>query len=268
MQQVELTEPSIDDGPCVMRRHGRIALIWMNTPARRNVLSLDLRRHLIDQMSSAMADAEVGAIVLAGAGGCFSAGGDISSMSGIKAAEAEARMRDIGQLIRSMHGGVKPVIGAVEGWAVGAGLSIMSACDVIVAGTNTSFSMPFGKVGLMPDLGILHTLSMRIGTGRVRWLAMTGRSVNAETALAWGMIDAVDETGNVVAAAIEVAKDMLKMAPLSLSFTKQMLARFPLSCDETLAWEANAQALLFLTDDAQEGVQAFMAKRPTRFNGR
>lgn len=261
-------EPTEDDPLCFAVRHATTALIWINEPKRRNPLSLQVRGPLISEVAAAMEDDEVRSVVIAGAGGCFCAGGDISGMTEMTGAQARKRMQIIHQLIRSIHSGPKPVIAAVEGWAIGAGLSLASACDIVVAATNARFSLPFGKIALMPDLGVLHTLPARIGVGRARWMALTGRTIDADTASRWGLVEETAEPGTVVAHALALADDIAQNAPLSNTVTKQMVARLPLSFEELLAAEADAQAMLFSTEDFVEGSRAFLEKRPPRFEGR
>ena len=260
-------EPGPSDPLCIGVRHGTTQVIWMNDPGRRNALSLEIRSVLIAEMEAAMADPEVRAIVLAGSGGCFCAGGDIAGMKDMKAGASRARLQDIHRLVRLMHYGPKPVIAAVEGWAVGGGLSLAAACDVIVASREAKFALSFAKIGLMPDLGALQALPARIGVGRTRLLAFTARMIDAETAAAWGVADELCAPGEAVAAAMRMAEETGRLAPLAIAATKQTLARAPQGMDELLSGEADTQALLFCTDDLKEGAAAFLEKRPAKFRG-
>jgi len=260
-------EPAASDPLCLSQRLGRAALIWMNDPKRRNPLSLDMRGLLLAELDKAMADPAVRAIVLAGAGGNFCAGGDISGMSGIAPAQARQRMRDVHRLITRIQGGSKPVIAAVEGWAAGAGLSIAAACDLVVASNAAHFSMPFAKLGLAPDLGVLQTLPQRIGIGRTRWLAFTAQAIDAPQAADWGLVEEMVEPGGAVSRALALAEIVADGAPLSQVMTKQLIARLPLPLEGYLAAEADAQALLFGTADLAEGAKAFLEKRKPAFKG-
>lgn len=260
-------EPGADDPVCVTQRIGATALVWINDPKRRNPLSMALRPALIQAMADAQADPEVRAVVLAGAGGCFSAGGDISTMKGITAASGRARLQDVHRLVKIVQGGTRPVIAAVEGYAVGAGLSIAAMCDMVVASSEAKFSLPFGKLGLMPDLGVFHTLPARIGMGRTKLLAMTGRTIDAQTAADWGIVEEICAPGEAVEKALAMAEEVARCAPLSVATSKQTLARGPMSLDDMLSAEADTQALLFCTDDVKEGVAAFLEKRRPDFKG-
>lgn len=247
---------------------GPVRLIWMNQPARRNPLSPDLRRAMVGLIDDAHADPAVRCIVVAGAGGCFSAGGDISTMSGMDAQTGRARMRPAADFMRRFVEGPKPVIAAVSGYAVGAGLSLMAACDLVVAGQGAKFALSFGKIGLMPDLGVLHTLPARIGTGRTRLMALTRRTIGADVAADWGLVDQVVPDDQVMAEALALAAEVAEGAPLSNTYTRQLLARLPMSFGDFMAAEADAQALLFGTEDFAEGASAFLQKRKPVFKGR
>jgi enoyl-CoA hydratase/carnithine racemase len=218
-------------------------------------------------LDDAQEDDQVRVIVLAGAGGYFSAGGDITTMIGIDAQAGRKRMRIAGELTRRIVEGSKPVIAAVEGWAVGAGLSLMAACDLVVAAESAKFSMPFGKLGLMPDMGALHSVPARMGIGRTRWMAMTRRTIDAQRAAQWGLVEEVVGHGAALTAALDLAHEVAEGAPLTNTFTKQMLARLPLPLSEYLAAEADAQAILFASKDFQEGADAFLSKRKPIFHG-
>ena len=260
-------EPGPGDPLCLGVRHGTTQVIWMNDPKRRNPLSLEIRSVLIAEMTAAMEDPDVRAIVLVGAGGCFCAGGDIAGMKDMKPGASRARLQDIHRLVKLMHYGPKPVIAAVEGWAVGGGLSLAAACDVIVASREARFALSFAKIGLMPDLGALQALPARIGLGRTKLLAYTARTIDAETAAAWGVADELCAPGEALAAALKMADEAGRLAPLAVTATKQTLARLPQGMDELLSGEADTQALLFCTDDFREGAAAFLEKRAAAFKG-
>ncbi len=261
-------EPGIDDALCVATSYGATRLIWLNQSKRRNALSPPLREMLTTELSAAMADGSVRAIVISGVGGCFCAGGDISTMKDISAIAGRNRMEHASALMRNIVEGTKPVIAAVEGWAIGAGLSLAAACDLVVTGRDAKFSLPFGKLGLIPDLGSLFTLPARIGMGKTKWMLMTRRLIDAEQAEDWGLVEEVVDTGDALDHAMTLAAEVAEGAPLTNAYGKQLLARQPLGFSEFLAAEADAQAILFTTDDFAEGAEAFFDKRPAKFTGR
>lgn len=268
MYAEDIIEPAEDDPDCVGTRLGDVAVIWINDRKRRNPLSLGVRELLIPAMQAAQEDPELRAIVLAGAGGCFCAGGDIAGMTDMGVANARQRMHNIQRLVRLIREGPKPVIAAVEGFAIGAGLSLMSACDIVVSSREAKFSLPFGRIGLIPDLGVLQTMPERIGLGRTRLLALSGRMIDAQQAASWGLVEELAEQGEAAAQALTIAREIAVAAPLSTAVTKQLLARAPGHLDQFLGAESDAQAMLFQTDDFAEGARSFLEKRPPRFTGR
>lgn len=262
------TEPNPEDGLCIGQTHGSTRLLWLNLPKRRNALSPDLRADLRVQLDAAIADPEILVIVIAGVQGCFSAGGDISTMKGITSVAGRTRMQTAGALMQAIIECPKPVIAAVEGWCVGAGLSLAAACDIVVTAQDARFSLPFGKLGLIPDLASLYTLPPRIGTGRTKWLAFTRRVFDARQALEWGLAEEMVDSGETVTHALALAEEISAGAPLTHAYTKEMMSRLPLALPEFLAAERDTQAILYSSEDFAEGYAAFFDKRAPKFNGR
>lgn len=254
--------------PVLVERRDRITVLTLNEPRRRNPLSLPMRESLHDAVSAALADDAIRAIVITGAEGTFCAGGDIASMDGLTAAGGRTRLHRVHRLVRLLVTGEKPVIAAVEGHAVGAGLGLAAACDVVVTAEDAQFASAFNKVGLMPDLGSLYTVPLRVGTGWARRLFMLGARIDGRKAEAIGLADVATPSGKALEEAIAVAERLATGAPLAHGMTKALLARLPCSLDEFLRAEADAQAILFTTEDFAEGRKAFAEKRPPVFQGR
>lgn len=249
-------------------RRGAVAVLTLNEPAKRNALSLDLREALHDALVEAGDDAAVRAIVLAGADGCFCAGGDLRSMADLDATGGRARLKRAHRLVRQIVRGEKPVIAAVEGHAVGAGLSLAAACDVVIAASDAQFAGGFAKVGLMPDLGALWTVPARVGTGATRRIFFLNESLDGMEAERIGLADKVVEPGQALTAALAAAEGLAGAAPLSIAMAKAVLARAPQNLDALLDAEADAQAVLFTSADFREGLAAFLEKRQAGFAGR
>jgi enoyl-CoA hydratase/carnithine racemase len=261
-------EPAQDGALCVSETLGATSLIWLNQPQKRNALSPELRVTLLDEIRKASEDDAIRVIVIAGTQGCFSAGGDISTMKGITAVAGRARMQKAADLMRAVIDCPKPIIAAVEGWSVGAGLSLSAACDIAISGRDAKYSLPFAKLGLMPDLASLYTIPARIGMGRTKWLAFTRRTIGAQQAMEWGLVEDVVDTGTALQHALAMADEIAQGAPLTNTYTKQMLARLPLPLPEFLAAERDAQAILYTSEDFAEGYGAFFEKRKPVFKGR
>lgn len=241
-----------------------VLTVTLDYPEKRNALSLELREELIAVLDRAEGDAAVRAIVITGAGGVFCSGGDISSMDVRGVADARERLRRIQRLISLMIKGSKPIVAAVEGWCVGAGLSLACACDTVVAATDARFMSGFTKIGLMPDLGLLYTLPARVGMGPARQMLLRNHSVLAADAFAMGLVDRVVEPDRSLPEAQALAREFAQSSPLAVAQIKAFLAE---GIDSALERERQAQTLLFLTDDHEAGREAFLAKRNPVFRG-
>jgi len=246
-------------------RDGATAVLTLNNPARRNALSLALREALAAALERIEGDPAVRAIVLTGAEGNFSSGGDISGMDARDLAAGRERFRLTHRLVRLMIKGSKPLIAAVEGWAAGAGVGLALCCDTIVASAEARCILSFGKVGLIPDFGLLHTLPLRIGQGRARQMMLYGEPVGAAAALEMGLVDQMVPPGTALAAALDRARLFAGTAPLPVGLTRHYLAH---GFDAALDWERDTQSALFLTADHAEGKAAFLAKRAPVFTGK
>ena len=252
----------IPTDPILVSRDGSVVTLTLNWPERRNALSVGMRHALADALEEIEADRSVRAAILTGTGEHFCAGGDLSGMAVGSIAEGRERMRQAHRLIRLMVHARFPIIAAVEGWCAGAGISLACAADHVIAGAEARFVASFGKVGLIPDLGLLHTLPARIGQGRAREMLLFGETVDAARALAIGLADRVVPAGQARAAAGERAELLATEAPLTLALTKAALAT---GLDAALAREQDLQSALYLTPDHAEGKAAFLEKRRARF---
>ncbi len=249
--------------------HARVATLTIVNVERRNALSPGVWSGLRAELRDVMADPAIRAVVLTGEGGHFCAGGDISGMGDVDAADGRARLTQGHEITRFIVEGEKPVVAAVEGYAVGAGLSIAAGCDIVVASRAAKFACSFNRIGLVPDLGAGWVLPQRVGAGRARWIMLTGDTFGAEEAHSWGLVETLTEPGDALRIATELAARMAaEAAPLSNAFAKALLARGASGLDGFLKAEADAQGILFTTQDFAEGRRAFLAKEKPRFEGR
>ncbi len=246
-------------------RDGGVLTLTLDYPARRNALSLPLREELHRLLEDAQSDQAIRAIVVTGAGGTFCSGGDISGMNVTEALGGRERMRRTHRLIRLMVAGRVPLVAAVEGWCVGAGLSLACACDTIVAAEDARFMAGFGKVGLIADLGLPFTLPARIGNGRARQMFLYGTQIGTAEAERIGLVDQVAPRGGALEAAMEKARFLAAQAPLPIALTKQMLAE---GLDRALEDERTFQTECFLSAGHAEGKAAFLEKREPDFGPR
>jgi enoyl-CoA hydratase/carnithine racemase len=252
----------------IVEQSGSIGHVMLNQPDNRNALTPQMRAALRAALDDMMADDGVAAVVVSGSGKTFCAGGDLKSLVTETGSSMLERQRDGQKLVQTIAAGAKPTIAAVEGAAVGAGLSIALACDVVVASVEARFSAVFGKVGLVADLGLTWTLPRRVGIGRARLMALSGRSVGAEQAAGWGLVDELVPAGSALAAAFALAAEVAATAPIAREIARRALAQPFASLGQALEFESLAQSLLIGTEDFAEGFAAFQEKRPTRFSGR
>ena len=246
-------------------RDGATAVLTLDYPARRNALAMPMRQALIDAFETMESDLAIRAVVITGAGGTFCAGGDISGMDATDLLAGRERFRTTHKLVRLLIKSRLPIMAAIEGHAVGAGLSVALCCDTIIAATDAKLAAGFGRVGLVADLGLLHTLPARIGQGRARQVFLYGETMTGEAAERIGLVDHLVPRGEALSAALERARLFAAAAPIPIALTKQYLAE---GLDAALDWEREVQSSLFLTADHAEGRAAFLAKRAPIFSGR
>jgi 2-(1,2-epoxy-1,2-dihydrophenyl)acetyl-CoA isomerase len=246
-------------------RDGPVLVLTLDYPARRNALAVPLRAELEQCLERAFADGTTRAVVLTGSEGVFSAGGDISGMDIDSAYDGRERMRRTHRLVRLMARGNLPLVAAVEGWAVGAGLSLALLCDTIVAAEDAKLMAGFHKIGLMADMGMPATLPARVGVGRARDMLLHHTQYSGAEAKAIGLVDRVVPRGQALSSAMEMARALAAEAPLPIAYTKQWFAD---ELERALARESDFQATLFTTEDFREGREAFLNKRKPAFRGR
>ena len=247
---------------------GPVRVLTLNDPRHRNALGLAMRVELAEAIEAAMADAAVRAIVLTGAEGTFCAGGDLSTMHRQTADEARPRLEAAQRVVRAIVDGPTPVVAAVEGFAIGAGLGIALACDRVVAASDARFITSFTRVGLVGDLGIFWSLPRRVGRARARQMLMLPTDVTGTDAVGLGLVDRVVEPGTVLEAALEDAGRLAAGPPLALAAVKAMVNRGPTDVHDVLEHEIENQAAMFDTADFAEGLAALRDRRTPEFTGR
>lgn len=246
-------------------RDGATVILTLDYPARRNALAMPMRQALIDAFETMESDGTIKGVILTGAGGTFCAGGDISGMDSSDIPAGRERFRITHRLVRLLIKSRLPIIAAIEGHAVGAGLSLALCCDTVVAATDAKLAAGFGRVGLIADLGLLHTLPARIGQGRARQVFLYGETITGDAAERIGLVDHVTPKGEALAKALDRARSFATAAPIPIALTKQFLAA---GLDAALDWEREVQSSLFQTADHAEGRAAFLEKRAPDFKGR
>lgn len=244
--------------PAVMR-------LRINRPDKRNAVDFAVREALISAVEGARADPWVRALVIGGVGGHLSAGGDVPSMGGLDEAGARARLDHIHRLCRLVAELPFPVVTAAEGAAAGAVVGLALMGDWIVAGPGTKFLLPFFRLGLVPDWGLMRTLPQRVGFAAARRLVLGGGAVDGEEAGRIGLCDAVVPDDQVATAALEQAANLAKLPRDAFAVVKQRWRDPAVTLDEALAREGDDQVALLTGPDFREGHAAFMVKRTPVF---
>lgn len=248
-----------------VRVDGPVVIVTMDDASRRNAVNLEMRHQIVDALLQAQNSEECRSIVLTGAGGNFSAGGDLSSMNADRRA-SQSRLQAMADVVRSIVECPKPVIAAVDGHAYGAGLSFASACDILVASQTARFCCSFGRMGLTADSGLHWSLPARVGLGSARMLIMLGRVIDAKAAHGLGLVDELC-AGDSLDTAHSMALELAARAPLAIAATKQIFRADLGGLDAVLAQETSAQQRLMATADFAEGRSAFFEKRSPVFVG-
>ncbi len=248
-----------------------VATLTLNRPDVLNALNDDLLLGLREGLARAKADATVRAVVLTGNGRGFCAGADLA------AGQMRQGPHDVAQSLRERYHPIvlamrqypKPIVGAINGVAAGAGMSIALACDIVLAGESASFLQAFTRIGLVPDCGSTWFLPRLVGDVRARALIMLADKIPAADALRYGLVWQVIADDQLMPEALATAQRMAKMPTRAYDLIKQGLAvSSGNGFGEQLEVEALLQAQAMATEDHREGVAAFLAKRPAQFKGR
>ena len=247
-----------------------VTTLTLNAPERFNAISLEMREQLVAALQEAFMRDDCAAIVLTGAGGNFSAGGDLKAQRPAPEAFARTLRHKITRLqdmVRTICQSPKPVVAAVDGKALGAGLSLALACDAVVASEGAQFCAAFGKVGLLPDAGVLYTLPRRVSPARAQHLLLSARNVEAPEALAIGLVDRVVPAADLLATATAEARRLSTIAPLAFAAIKSLGTGGCATLEDAFAAELRLQPLLAMSDDNREARAAFAERRKPVFRG-
>jgi enoyl-CoA hydratase/carnithine racemase len=249
-----------------------IATITLNRPEKLNSLVGHMRRDLAEALERTGSDRTIRVVVITGAGRAFCAGGDVGFMADlIERQDTEEFSRLLGAArrvvlaIRQMN---KPVIGAINGVAAGAGCNLALACDLRIASSEATFSQSFVKLGLHPDWGGTYFLPQVVTPNRACEMFFLGEAMGAEEALRLGIVNRVVAPEDLEQQVRELASRLREAPPISIAAAKQAVY-FSQSADleEMLRYETEAQLRCFESEDGREGIRAFMEKRPPKFSG-
>lgn len=249
-----------------------IAYLTLNRPEMLNALNLEMAKDLMDAALECERNPAVRAVVVAGAGSAFCAGGDIKSF----AAQGEQLPAYVKEITTYLHTAVScltrmdaPVIAAVQGSAAGGGMSLACACDLVVAAESARFTAAYTRLGLTPDGSLTYFLPRLIGVKRALELTLTNRTLSAEEAYQWGMVTAVVPEGQVQERAEALASSLATGPTMALGVTKRLIHHGVTESLETqMMQERHAISTMAGSVESQEGISAFLAKRAPLFKGR
>ncbi|ABF12416.1 enoyl-CoA hydratase/isomerase family protein [Cupriavidus metallidurans] len=251
---------------------GSVAIVTLNRPEFRNALGGTIREDIIEVMAVAEANDSVRAIILTGAGSAFCSGGDLNELylravQGQTIAEKTEPIRD--RTLLAVYEAKKPVIAAVNGPAMGAGMNLALAADIRIASKEARFSQAHTMRGMMPDYGGTYLLPALLGSSKAYELICTGATLDAEEALRLGLVSDVVEPSTLMDRARTMAQAIALNAPIPIRLAKRAVQQHNLGgLREALARETAAQNVCYESQDAREGLRSFLEKRTPTFQGK
>jgi enoyl-CoA hydratase/carnithine racemase len=251
-----------------VERAGGVVTLCLNRPEQRNALSRELMQELTSALTALGEDPDVRVVVLAGRGPAFSAGHDLSELVGMELEEYRQVFELCGALMNAIHKLPQPVIARVHGMATAAGCQLVAACDLVVAGSEARFATPGVKIGLFCTTPMVE-VTRTIGRKRALEMLLTGTPIDAETAAAWGLVNTVVAPDELEAATDELAQRIAAASPLTVGIGKRAFYRqIDLGLDAAYEICQDVMSENATADDAQEGMSAFLEKRPPTWRGR
>jgi len=250
-------------------RDGRVAILTIHRPDKLNALSEQVRVELLEELGQVENDADVGVVVITGSGEkSFIAGADIAEFAGRTPFDQRWAMRSP-RIFDVMASFPKPVIAMINGFCLGGGCELAMSCDLRIASDRARFGQPEINLGLIPGGGGTQRLPRLVGTGQAMRLILTGDMIPAAEAKEVGLVDQVVPHEELRAKTLELAQKIAAKSPLTLKVAKEAVrASERLAIEEGILYERDLFCLCFSSADKEEGVAAFLAKRPAAWTGR
>jgi enoyl-CoA hydratase len=243
-----------------------VAVLTLNRPKALNALSGVLMRALDEALTALEADDAVRCVVLEGAGRAFAAGADVSAMAAGDASETLPGELDLWARVRAFE---KPLIAAVHGYALGGGCELAQACDIVIAADDARFGLPEVGLGIIPGAGGTQLTPRAIGKSLAMELVLAGRMLTADEALAHGLCSRVVAREALHDEAVALATTIASRPPVAVRLAKRAVAdAYETSLETGVAHERAAFETAFASEDAHEGIRAFVEKRTPRWTGR
>lgn len=255
----------------ILEREEEVATLTLNRPEKLNAINERMNEELEDAMTKINQDRDSRVLIITGAGRAFCSGADVGDM----AKAAAGAVMDIRRWTQTAHRTIlaltdleKPVIAKVNGVAVGIGCSLALSADMIIASENAQFSLIFSQIGLIPDGGSLFHLPRLVGLSKAKELIFTARRVDAKEAERLGLINKVVEADRLDDKVAALARQLAEGPTIAFGMAKKIMNKgLNMDLSSVLECEASGQALAGTTEDAREGVMAFLEKRKPRFKG-
>ncbi|WP_051015654.1 enoyl-CoA hydratase/isomerase family protein [Desulfitobacterium dichloroeliminans] len=245
----------------------RVAKITMNVPEKMNALDARMSEELVAIMDVIEHDDNVKAVILTGVGKAFCAGGDVTIFPKLTLEQSIHAVREEGRsLVAAFTKLPKPIIAAVNGYAVGAGLSLALLSDIVISSEKAYFGAAFVNIGLIPDVGQLYFLPRLIGMQKAKELVFTGRNIDAQEAYEMGLVNKVVEQDKFEEAVNKMGQLLASKPALSMASSKALLHQsLDMGVDELIEIEGMTQGVCMQSEDCKEGISAFMNKRKPNF---
>ncbi len=251
----------------LFERRGAVSVLTVNRPDVLNAINRETLAEIADAVDRFTADPDQGALIVTGSGEkAFISGADINELAPLGPAAAEDISRFGQQVVDRLERSPKPVIAAVNGYAFGGGCELALACHLRLASENAVMGLPEVKLGIIPGYGGTQRLPRLVGPGRALELILSARPIKADEAERWGLVNRVVPLADLLPEAEKLATAILKNGPLAVTAALECVRRgASLPLDEGLRFESGRFGILAASQDMHEGLQAFLDKRPARF---
>ena len=253
----------------VINKEGAIALIQINEPKTLNALSTEILNELNAAFDKVSSDTSIRAIILTGTERSFVAGADIKEMSTYDSRQGKAFGKRGATLFRKIELMPKPIIAAINGFALGGGCELALACDIRIASEKAKFGQPEVTLGIIPGFSGTQRLPRIVGAGVAKELIFTGRIIRADEALQIKLVNKVVPHETLMEEAINMANAITAQAPLAVQYAKEAINKgLETNLDTAISYETNLFAICFATDDQKNGMKAFLSKEKAAFKGK